>query len=229
MEQAFSAGRLLSSQRDPQAAETQFETAYKRAARRDDAAAIGDAGYDLAAAQLAQFHSESALATVARARAALALRGHRSTAELALVAAASLHQLGRDREAMAAALPATTSPDADLAERATYVLGLAADASGDVQTLAAAGDVLRRPHPKPSMARQADADELAARLALRHDRTFAAEQAALSASAERRTLLDYRGMRVALELAARAAQQSGDTTRAAAYAQQADESAASGP
>ena len=158
---------------------------------------------------------------------ALALRGHPPTPDLALVEAASLHQLGRDGDAMDAALPATKAPDAELAERATYVLGLAADARGNVQTLSAACDGLRRLQGKPSAARQADTDELAARLALRRGDQRAAEQAALAASAERQTLLDYRGMRVALELAARAAQRDGDTMRADAYAQQAAQSLAS--
>ena len=228
MEQAFTAGRLLLSQKDPQAAQTQFETAYRRAVLRDDVAEISDAGYDLATAQLAQNQADEALATIGRARAALALRGRAQTPAFSLVAAAALHQLGRDREAMDVALPATQSPDAALAARATYVLGLAADASGDVRTLAAACDALRTSPHAPSVVRQTDADELAARLALRRGDEAAAMQAALAASAGRRTLLDYRGMRVALELAAETARRSGDTMRAAAYAQQAAESLASG-
>lgn len=226
MEQAFTAGRLLSSQKDPVAAQTQFETAYQRAILRDEAAAIGDAGYDLAAALLAQDRATEALATVARTRAALALRGHAQMAELSLVAAASLHRLGRDREAMAAARVAANDADADIAARATYVLGLAADASGDEATLAAACDALHRLPPRRSLARQADADELAARLALRRDDPGAAELAARSASSERRLLLDYRGMRVALGLAAIAADRAGDPLRAVAYRRQVAESLA---
>lgn len=221
------AGRLLSSQKDPQAAQAQFETAYRRAVGRDDAAAIGDAGYDLAAAQLAQDHAADALSTTESARRALALRGHVQTPELSLVKAASLYRLGRDREAMDAARLITMEPDVDLAERAIYVLGLAADGAGDVQTLAGACNTLRRPPKMPSLVRLADANELAARLALDRGDQKGAEEAALAASVGRRTLLDYRGMRIALRLAAVAAGRSGAPTRAAAYEQQAAESLAS--
>ena len=226
MEQAFTAGRLLSTQKEPQAAQVQFETAYQRAVLRDDAAAIADAGYDLAVVQLAQGQAAEALATISRARVALGMRGRLSLPGLSLVQAASLHRLGQDREAMAVARSVTTDPDKGVAARATFLVGLAADAQGDVPTLAAACDVLRAPARSPARAREADADELAARLALRRDDPGAAERAALAASAGRRTLLDYRGMRTALGLAARAAERAGEAPRAAAYEQQAAQSLA---
>jgi len=229
MEQAFTAGRLSLSQKDPAEAETQFQTAYRRAVARDDAAAIADAGYDIAAAQLARNHPSEALATVARTRAALALRGHMQPPALSLAEAGALHRLGQDNAAVPAALRAAQAKDADLAARATFLLGLVADAHGDTRALAAARDSVRGPAGKAlPPARRADADELSARLDLHRADPAAAERDALDAAEGRRTLLDYRGMRTALTLAAEAARRGGDPSRAAAYDRQVAESLAAG-
>lgn len=219
---AMDAGRSAFDLAHPDQAQAQYENAYRRALMRDDATALGDAGYNLAVTILARGQAEKALDTVSRTRADLALRGHADVASLSAVQAAALYRLGRYPEALQVA-QAIRSTEPDLAERAAYLGGIAGDASGRADILSSS---LARIRVKKGASRlwQADRAELSARLALRQGQGGVAVQEALRAVDLRRDLLDYRGMEQALDLAARGASLAGDETSSRAYAEQARES-----
>ncbi|GBQ81406.1 hypothetical protein AA13595_0628 [Gluconacetobacter johannae DSM 13595] len=205
-------------------AEGQYRQAGTRALARDDAGAIGDAGYNLAVVQLAQDRPADALSTVAATRAALAVRGRDGgDAELDLVQAAALHRLSRDAEAAPLAAGAMDVADPGVAEQASLLTGLIADARGDRATLSAAAGRLAHTRPVPDKW-QADEDELRARLLLTAD-PGQARQLAQHAADLRRRMVDYRGMARALTVAARAAGLAGDASGAAALSLRATQSA----
>jgi len=205
-------------------AQAQFQTAYDRALLRDDAGAIGDAGYDLGVAQLGMGDAQAALGTVERTRHALKLRGANAGPELELVAAAAYYRLGQYRAALDAGGRVQTS-DPALTERRAFLMGLAADGLGDEKTLVAARDALPN-SAKPPLLEQADRAEIESRLALRRGAYDKAETEALRAVALRRDILDYRGMARGLDCAANAAKGASQWDRAAAYTQRAAESRA---
>ncbi|EFG85094.1 hypothetical protein GXY_05726, partial [Novacetimonas hansenii ATCC 23769] len=77
-------------------AEGQYRAAGVRALARDDVAAIGDAGYNLAVVQLDENRPQDALTTIASTRAALSVRGAQSDdTGLDLVQAGALYRLDR--------------------------------------------------------------------------------------------------------------------------------------
>ena len=181
------AGDIAIGLEKPKQAAEQYRLALGRARERDDAAAIADAGFNLATAQLRDNQPTAALATAQQIRAELARRG-RTDAGLDLVTATGLFRAGRLEEAdrWAGRLNGTTP----VANRARFLRGLIADERGDRAALAGA---------ETAMTAEADAGdraELQARF--RRDPALA-----LAAADLRRNALDYRGMARALALAAK--------------------------
>lgn len=222
---ADSARQSLEFNRLKQAVE-QYRQAYVLAVARDDAQAIGDGGYNLAVAELADNDAAGALRTAQRTREALAVRAAPGFAELDLIQSAALHRLGRDAEAdaLAAHAQATAGSPATLA-RASYVRGLIADTRGDAAGVAAA--LARFGQPKnPSPDWQADHGALTARLDMLQGQYRQAAAHALQAADLYRTQLNYRAMADATALAATAMQRAGSAQEAANLYLQAGESAA---
>jgi hypothetical protein len=127
-------------------------------------------------------------------------------AGLQLVAAIALYRTGQPAVADAVAARIEAGSDA-ISARAAFLRGLIADDQADVTGLQAALDRIagsREPE------HQADAAELAARLALRRGDTARARAEAERAANVRRILLDYRALARSLALAARAAALAGD-------------------
>jgi hypothetical protein len=171
----------------PEQAVTAYRAALTRARMRDDASAIADAGFDLAAAQLRAGDSQGAIATAREVQQELGRRG-RGDPGLDLVVATALF---RQNDAAAADRIAArlAAGDEEVADAAWFLRGLIADSRGDRVMLASALAALS-PAAEP-----ADRMELLARL--NHDSALA-----LNAADVRREQLDYRGMARALALAA---------------------------
>jgi hypothetical protein len=171
----------------PEEAAAEYRAALVRARERDDGAAIDDAGFNLATAQLRAGQPQAALQTARDIQAELARR-RLTDPTFALVTATAMFRLGdlAGADQVAAGL-AGASPE--LVNAAWFLRGLIADARGDRTGLERAAGALS-PGADP-----ADALELRARLA--HDPAQAMQAADL-----RREALDYRGMARALALAA---------------------------
>jgi len=182
------AGDIAFRLEQPDQAAEQYRAALARARVRDDAAAIADAGFDLAAAELRAGQARDALATARELQAELARRDIADPA-FDLVSATALFRLGELAAADEKAAGLTGSKDAELADAGWFLRGLIADRRDDRPGLEQAAASLT------PAANAADAAELRARL--RHDRT-----SALHAADLRRDQLDYRGMARALALAA---------------------------
>jgi hypothetical protein len=198
-------------ERNEEAAE-QYRTALNRAHARDDPDAIGDAGYDLAVAELHANAPDKALADARATRIELERRGAKPFPALLLVEATALYRTGAAAEADRAAQSIQQSEDADAVARATFLRGLIADDRGDEAGLAAAANVLVGAKTPPF---EADSAELSARLAMRRrDPARAREQAARAAELRQATL-DYRGLARALAIEGAAAERLGDKTAAA--------------
>jgi tetratricopeptide (TPR) repeat protein len=204
----------------------QYQQAYALAMARDDPQAIGDSGYNLAVAQLADNDAAGALRTAQRTRDALATRAAPSFAELDLIQSAALHRLGREAEAdtLAARAQATASSLMTSA-RASYVRGLIADTRGDAAGIAAALAGFGQPKT-PSAGWEADRDELIARLDMLRGQYRQAAGHAQRAADLHRAQLDYRAMADTTALAAKAMQRAGSPQEAANLYLQAGESAA---
>lgn len=183
------AGEIAFNQEKPEQAAGQYRAALARARTRDDAAAIADAGFNLATAQLRAGQPQAALETARQLQAELARRGVADPG-FELIAATALFRLNDLAAADATAAGLTGSTDASLANAAWFLRGLIADAKADRPGLEKAAGALTR------TADAADVAELQARLA--HDPALALHAADL-----RRTALDYRGMARCLALAAR--------------------------
>lgn len=224
--QAARSGRQSLAFGRPKQAVEQYRRAFTLALARNDAQAIGDCGYDLAVAQLADDAAMPSLQTSLHTRAALQARAAPAFAELDLVQAAALHRLGRDDEADALAARAqATARDPATVARASTVRGLVADARGDQAGLAAALAGLGQPK-QPSPDWQADHDELAARLDLLRGQYLQAADLAQRAAKIHRTQLDYHDMADNLALAAVALRGAGLPGQAADLYLQAGQSAA---
>ena len=180
------AGDIALQLERPAEAVAQYRLALARAQERDDAAAIADAGFNVAAAQLQANQPADALRTTEEIRADLARRG-RSDPGLDLVTATALFRL--DRPAEADRWASRLTRDARVADKAWFLRGLMADGRGDVAGLGQAEASLS------ASADAADRAELQARLG--RDPALALKAADL-----RRNALDYRGMARALALAA---------------------------
>lgn len=224
--QAAHSGSLSLSFGHPGQAVTQYRQALKLALARNDAQAIGDCGYDLAVAELADNKPVQSLATTLRTREALAARATPGFAELDLVQAAALHRLGRDPEADAfAARAQSTASDPETIARASYVRGLIAYGRNDAAGVGAALAGFGQPK-QPSADWQADHDALNARLELLRGNNQQAAGLARQAADIERTRQDYNDMADALALAALATQRAGLPNDAADLYLQAGQSAA---
>ncbi len=206
------AGRLALELERPEEALAQYRAALARARARDDAAAIGDNGYNLAVVELRLDRPRDSLATAQTIRAELGRRGVTPFPALLLAEAAAQYRLGRRDAADALAAEVARGDDADAALRAWFLRGLIADDRGDAATLAAAEAALA---PSQEFGFRADREELAARLALRRGDAAGARAGAMRTSELRRDTLDFRGIARALGLAADAARAEGDTAGAA--------------
>lgn len=182
------AGTIAFNLEKPAQAAGQYRAALDRARTRDDAAAIADAGFNLATAQLRAGQPQAALDTAHQLQAELARRGL-ADAAFDLIAATALYRLNDRSAADATAARLTASTDPALANAAWFLRGLIADTQADRPGLEKAAGALTQ------TADAADIAELQARLG--HD-----PAGALHAADLRRTALDYRGMARCLALAA---------------------------
>ncbi|MBS1103005.1 hypothetical protein JK202_08230 [Gluconobacter sp. Dm-62] len=198
-------------------AEAQYRTAMDRALMRDDAGAIHEAGFNLATVLLAEDEPQKALQSLRETEAALSLRNFSDTSDLAVIRAAALYRLYDTVFASQAVGRALQSSDMGIRERALYLSGLiAADLRQDTVLAQRVNDLTIFHETSATVDRQ----ELVARLNLLRGQPELAYSAALSVVKSRRDVLDYRGMRRALALAADAAEGSGHQPQAMALRQQ---------
>ncbi len=172
----------------PEEAIGHYNLALARARARDDAAAIADAGFNLAASQLRAGKPQEAIDTVAELRGELAWYG-RSDPALDLVTATALFRLNDLANADAMASVLTAAKASNVGDAAWFLRGLIADTRGDRPGLVRAATALS-PH-----ADAADVAELRSRLT--GDATLA-----LKSADARREAMDYRGMARTIALAA---------------------------
>lgn len=204
-----------------------YRDAYRLALRDDDAGAIGTAGTDLAIALVAGGHPADALSAAATTRADLALRSRPPPPELLLAEAAALLRQHRPADASRVVAPAEAAPDPEVAARAAFLRGLAADATGDTATLAASLARLQtRPKAKVPLTWQGDRTELQARLDAASGDPAASLAVARTAIALRREALDDRGLRRVLLLASAQAARLGQRDLATDLRRQAAQSEA---
>ncbi len=173
--------------RPDQAAE-QYRAELAHARTRDDAAAIADAGFNLATAELTAGHPAQAMQTTTDLQSELGRRGIVDP-DFNLVAATALFRMDDLPAADRTAAAVTAGRDPALTNPAWFLRGLIADRQGDRSSLTRAAASLT------ATADPADIAELQARLT--HDRALALRSADL-----RRDRLDYRGMARGLALAA---------------------------
>lgn len=224
-DQAMTAGKDSFDLGRYSVAVSQYRRAATLAVLRDDGAAIAEAGYNLAVAQLAADQPQAALQTLQAARQAATARGNTQTTAFDLVQAAVLYRLEQPQQAVVYAQQATATPDTETKGRAALILGLAADEGGNQAALQQANAVLQGLGGKLSRSLQADQAEIAARCAIASNPAQAsilAEQAAKL----RRDDAAYSDMSRALALAGNAANKAGDYTRAKALWARAAQSAA---
>jgi tetratricopeptide (TPR) repeat protein len=192
----------------------QYRAALTLAYERDDAAAIGDVGYNLAVAQLRAGSAADAARTVREIRAELDRRRKPPPAELILVQAAAAYRLGAADDALTAAqeVLARSPLDRETASRAWYIRGAVLADRGDAQGLALA---LAAIPPSAQPDQEGDRLELSGRAALLAGASDRAARELEQAADQRRLALDYRGMARALALAGEATLRQGRTGEAA--------------
>ena len=206
------AGKVAYDLDRPEEAVAQFEAALKQAQARDDLKAIEALSFNLAVAQLRANRPRDALITTQQARAEMTRRGSQPPPALLLAEATAQYRLGDRRGADALAADVEKAADPDAAAGASFLRGLIADESDDVEGLrAAAGRLSGATAPL----RLADKLELQARLAFRNPDLAAARAAALQAASIRQEALDYRGMARALAVAGLATERAGERELAA--------------
>jgi tetratricopeptide (TPR) repeat protein len=182
------AGDIAFNLEKPAQAAEQYRAALDRARVRDDASAIADAGFNLAAAQLRAGQVAAAMQTAKELQIELARRGIRDPA-FELITATALYRQNDPRNADAAAAALTDGKDVALGNAAWFLRGLIADERGDRAGLEQA---------LASLTPTADAGDVAElRARLGHDPAQALHSADI-----RRDQLDYRGMARSLALAA---------------------------
>ena len=223
LQRESAAGKLAFSLQRPSEAASKYKQALERAEARDDAAAIGDYGYDLAVADLAANRPRDALAAARMTHIELANRGVAPVPALILAEANALYRLGNRARADELAANVEAGSDPSAAAGAAFLRGLIADESGNQAGVYAA--LARLAHPA-NTAESADAFELAARRDLAARNFARAESEADRAADLRRTGLDYRGMARVLAVEAKAAAEAGDRPTAANFYIRAAQSAA---
>lgn len=206
-----------------EAAIAEYRRAFERALARDDAAAIGDYGYDLAVAQLVANQPREALASIRMTRIELARRSASSFPALDLAEATAEYRLGERDKSDRLAIEIATGSDMATANHAIFLRGLIADEKGDAAGLNEAIVALGQP---TAADQQADAAELSARRDIRQGRFEAAIAEAERSIDLRRDALDYRGMARALAVAGDAEARAGDRQEAAAFYMRAGQSSA---
>lgn len=213
LEQANEAGtRALAVNRTADAIK-QYRAALTVAYERDDAAAIGDVGYNLAVAQLRAGAAADAARTAREIRAELGRRRQPLPAELILVQAAAAYRLGATDEALTEAGEVLArAPAPEIATRAQYIRGAVLAERGDGQGLAQALAAIP-PSAKPDQ--EGDRLELSGRAAMLAGANDRAARDFEQAADQRRLALDYRGMARALSLGGDAALRQGRTSDAA--------------
>lgn len=182
------AGDIAFDQEHPDQASAQYRAALARARTSDDAAAIADAGFNLATAEMRAGRPRDAMRTAQELSAELRRRGI-TDPDFELISATALFRLDNLPVADRAASRLTGAKNPALANAAWFLRGLIADARQDrtgLQTAVAS----MTPAADP-----ADMAELRSRLAR-------SPALAMQAADLRRTRLDYRGMARALALAA---------------------------
>jgi hypothetical protein len=207
MERYTDAGRAALALERPEQSITQYSAALARAYQRDDTAAIGDLGFDLAVAELRAGQPDHALRTAREIEAELVRRSTAPVAALRLIEAVALYRSGQSTQADALAAQVESASDHDAAARAAFLRGLIADDAGDAAGLHAALDKIAGAQGPEA---EADAAELSARLSLRNGDASHARAQAEHAAERRRDLLDYRALARCLALAGKAAAQAGD-------------------
>jgi tetratricopeptide (TPR) repeat protein len=211
LQREINAGQLAFQLERPEEAVARYQDALKRAQARDDLAAIGDLGYNLAVAELEANHPDKALEVARSTDEEVKRRGGVPFAGLTLVEATALYRTGDLDGADELAKKAAASGDPEAAARATFLRGLIADDRDDALELTSASQALKEA-TDPSL--QADAKELAARLSLRQKSFAAAQTDAEQAALLRQKTLDYRGLARALALGGEAANDAGDAKTA---------------
>jgi hypothetical protein len=201
----------------------QYRQAFGRAVARDDYAAIGDYGYDLAVAQLLANQPKEALATIRVTRTELTRRGPPSFPALDLAEATADYRLSERKKSDAVAAEVEASGDPASAAGAAFIRGLIADDDADAVGL---DDSIARLRQPTLSSQQADLAELLARRDLRVGLFAVAAAEAERAADLRRDILDYRGMGRALGVAADAEARAGDPEAAAAFRRRAAQSTA---
>ena len=182
------AGDIAYNLEQPGQAVVQYRAALARARTRDDAAAIADAGFNLATAQIRAGQPRDAMRTAEELRVELKRRGIVDP-QFDLVSAIALFRVHDLSASDRVAAGLTGGKDPKLANSAWFLRGLIADARHDRPGLEKAAASMT------SAADPADVAELQARLS--HNAALALHAADL-----RRDRLDYRGMARALALAA---------------------------
>jgi tetratricopeptide (TPR) repeat protein len=192
-----------------------YARVLERAYARDDLGAIGDVGYELAVVRLRQLDPTAAAAQARQTRDELRRRGNEPFAELYLVEAVALYEMGEEMDAVARAeraIALASRPGEPVATRAWFLKGRIAadhaDAAGIRGALAALG---RSPNPELA----ADRLELAGRLDLLEGRPERALPAFRQSADLRRDAKDYLGMARVLALAGEAAERAGLSADAA--------------
>jgi hypothetical protein len=201
----------------------QYRQAFDRAVARDDYAAIGDYGYNLAVAQLIANRPKEALASIQITHVELARRGPPSFPALDLTEATADYRLRERKRSDSIAAQVEAGVDSASAAGAAFLRGLIADDRADAVGL---DDAITRLGQPTSSDQQADLAELLARRDLRQGMFAVAAAKAERAADLRRDILDYRGMARALEVAADAEARAGDRAAAAALHMRAAQSAA---
>jgi tetratricopeptide (TPR) repeat protein len=183
-----------------------YARVLERAYARDDPSAIGDVGYELAVVRLRQLGPDAAALQARQTRDELRRRGEEPFAELYLVEAVALYEMGKraGAEAMAdQAIALAPGPSDPVARRAWFLNGRIAadraDQAGVDRALAALG----RPQ-NPEL--QADRLELIGRRDLLDHRPDRALPAFRTSADLRRDAGDYLGMARVLALAGEAAE-----------------------
>jgi len=215
LEQANQAGTRALTLSQPVEAVKQYKLALTRAYERDDAAAIGDVGYNLAVAQLQAGAAEDALSTARETRAELERRRTPVHAELVLVQAAASYRAGRADEALALCQEVMSlNPAPEAATRAWFIRGAVLADRGDASGLAQAIAAIPASTRSDS---EGDRLELMGRAGLLSGGAEPALQYFERAADQRRLALDYRGMARALSFAGEASLKLGRTADATVF------------
>jgi tetratricopeptide (TPR) repeat protein len=186
-----------------------YARVLERAYARDDLGAIGDVGYELAVVRLRQLDPAAAAAQARQTRDELRRRGDEPFAELYLVEAVALYEMGEEMYAGATAdraIELAPGPRSPVAMRVWFLKGRIAADHGDVAGIRNALSALGR-SSNPEL--EADRLELTGRLELLEERPADALPDLRASADLRREVEDYLGLARVLALAGGAAERAG--------------------